>query len=305
MEDTNVTLKYKDTMFRMIFREKENLLSLYNAVNGTGHADVDGLEIVTLENAIYMNYKNDVAFVFDFELMLYEHQSTANPNMPLRDLFYVAGELRGITRREDLYGPALVRIPQPRFAVFYNGTDGRPERETLRLSDAFEKKTGEPELELTVTAYNVNAGHNAGLLSACGVLGEYAQYVQRVRENAKRMPLKDAVERAVDSCIKEGILEDFLRKNRAEAIAVSIFEYNEEEHLKNVRETGYRSGREEGLKEGLEEGLKEGREKGLEEGEEKMLSLVEKLMNDGRFDDIPKIREDKARRRELFEEYGM
>ena len=291
-------------LFRMIFKEKENLLSLYNAVNGTSHSNVEDLEITTLENAIYMNYKNDVAFVLDFELMLYEHQSTANPNMPLRDLFYVARELQGIVSKKNLYGSALIKIPQPRFAVFYNGRDRQPERRVYRLSDAYEKKGGEPELELKVTAYNVNVGHNAELLSACKVLGEYAQYVQRVRENARAMPLKDAVERAVDSCIKEGILEDFLRKNRAEAIAVSIFEYNEEEHLKSERELAYRSGREEGLTEGHAKGHEEGREKGLKEGEERMIALIEKLMRDGRLDDISKIGADGSYRQKLFEEYG-
>ena len=89
MTEAKVNRKYKDTIFRMLFKEKENLLSLYNAVNGTSYVDTDGLEITTLQDAVYMNYKNDVSFVFDFELNLYEHQSTVNPNMPLRDLIYV------------------------------------------------------------------------------------------------------------------------------------------------------------------------------------------------------------------------
>ena len=89
MNETKVQRNYKDTFFRMLFKDKENLLSLYNALNKTHYTDVDMLEITTLENAVYMNYKNDVSFVFDSELMPYEHQSTKNPDMPLRDLFYV------------------------------------------------------------------------------------------------------------------------------------------------------------------------------------------------------------------------
>ena len=111
MKENKVQRNYKDTVFRMLFKEKENLLTLYNALNQTAYTDADGLEITTLENAVYMNYKNDISFVFDFELMLYEHQSSVNPNMPLRDLIYVTKVLQGRIKGENLYGTALVRIP--------------------------------------------------------------------------------------------------------------------------------------------------------------------------------------------------
>lgn len=106
----------------MIFREKKELLSLYNAVNGTSYDNPDALEINTLENAIYMNMKNDISFVLQIELNLYEHQSTFNPNIPLRDLFYIARELEALTAHSFMYISTLVRIPTPRFVVFYNGT---------------------------------------------------------------------------------------------------------------------------------------------------------------------------------------
>ena len=128
MNEVKVQRNYKDSLFRMLFKDKENLLCLYNALNKTDYTDVEGLEITTLENAVYMNYKNDVSFVFDLELMLYEHQSTVNPNMPLRDLFYVADTLQKRTYNKDLYGSKLIKIPSPRFVVFYNGTDPQPER---------------------------------------------------------------------------------------------------------------------------------------------------------------------------------
>ena len=140
MNETKAQHNYKDTIFNMLFKDKENLLSLYNALNRTDYTDVDGLEITTLENAVYMNYKNDVSFVFDYELTIYEHQSTMNPNMPLRDLFYVTSILQKRIDTERLYGSKLITIPTPRFVVFYNGTAHQVERQTIRLSDAYEKK---------------------------------------------------------------------------------------------------------------------------------------------------------------------
>ena len=179
------------------------------------------------------------------ELMLYEHQSTANPNMPLRDLFYVTDILQKRTYNKDLYSSKLIEIPAPRFVVFYNGATYQPERQILKLSDAFEKKQTDPELELTVTMYNINCGCNEEIMEACKTLKEYAIYVERLRTYAKQMPLKEAVEKAVDECIAEGILADFLEKNRAEAIKVSIYEYDEELHMKSEREIWYKQGAEE------------------------------------------------------------
>lgn len=143
------------------------------------YTDIDDLEITTLENAVYMNYKNDISFVVHFELLLYEHQSTVNPNMPLRQLFYVSRVLQKRTRDENIYGSALVRLPMPRFAVFYNGTALQPEKQILRLSDSYEKKSGQPELELCVTIYNINLGYNTKLMETCNDLREYAQYTEK------------------------------------------------------------------------------------------------------------------------------
>ena len=165
--------KYKDTVFRMLFRGKAELLSLYNAVNGTHFDNVDDLEITTLENAVYMNMKNDVSFVFAFELSLYEHQSTVNPNIPLRDLFYVAKQLQKMVPDMRLYGSKPVQIPVPRFVVFYNGNTKMPEKTKYCLSDLFEKPVEHPELELSVMVYNINPGMNVQLLECCRVLKEY------------------------------------------------------------------------------------------------------------------------------------
>ena len=286
MNEVKVQRNYKDTIFRMLFKDKENLLSLYNALNKTDYTDVNELEITTLENAVYMNYKNDVSFVFDFELMLYEHQSTVNPNMPLRDLFYVADTLQKRTYNKDLYGSKLIKIPSPRFVVFYNGTDPQPERQTLRLSDAYEKKLDTPELELTVTVYNINRGYNEEIVNTCRILKEYAMYVERVRTYARQMPLAEAVEKAVDDCIAEGILSEFLKKNRAEAIKVSIYEYDEELHFRTL----YEEGREAGL------------EQGLAQGEIRLNKLNSILIDRDRLDDLKRATQDKAYQEQLMME---
>ena len=99
---------YKDTVFRMIFSDRKNLLSLYNAVNGTSYKNPEELEIVTLENAIYMGMKNELAFIIATNLFLYEHQSTYNPNMPLRDLFYISNEYQKLVVQKSLYSHPLV-----------------------------------------------------------------------------------------------------------------------------------------------------------------------------------------------------
>ncbi len=226
-----------------------------------------------------MNYKNDVSFVFGFELMLYEHQSTVNPNMPLRNLTYVTTILQGLTSEDDLYGLKLVRVPSPRFVVFYNGTDPQPVKQVLRLSDAFLKKQEQPELELLVTVYNINWGYNQELMKACRLLKEYAQYVEQVRRFAGTMTFEEAVETAVDYCIRNDILADFLTKNRAEAIAVSIFEYDEEKHLRNEREEGIRLGIEQGIEQGVKQGIEQGVKQGIEQGIElnRFLLVCKKL----------------------------
>lgn len=289
MSETNVQRNYKDTVFRMLFRKKENLLNLYNALNQTSYTDVDKLEITTLENAVYMNYKNDISFVFDFELLLYEHQSTFNPNMPLRDLLYVTRVLQNRIEDKNLYSKSLIKIPAPRFVVFYNGTDFQPDQQILYLSDAFEKKQIEPALELSVIVYNINLGHNQNLLEACRFLKEYALYVEQVRIFAKKLPFPEAVKKAVDHCIKTGILSDFLSKNRAEAIAVSIFEYDEEKHMKSEREEWREIGRKEGHR----------------AGRDALTQILRSLIEAGETEELQRVLSDSAYQEQLCQEYSL
>ena len=191
---TKANVKYKDTIFRMLFSEPEHLLSLYNAVSGKDYQDPNALDIVTLENAVYMGMKNDLAFVLEMGLYLYEHQSTYNPNIPLRDLFYIASEYQALVDGKSLYSSGIQRIPTPKFLVFYNGLDRNvPDRMELLLSDACENPTDEPDLELKVTMLNINAGHNEELMNSCHELQEYVQYVARVRKYVAEMPLDEAL----------------------------------------------------------------------------------------------------------------
>ena len=262
--------QYKDTVFRMLFSEKENLLSLYNAVTGNTYQNADDLKIVTLENAIYMGMKNDLAFMLETNIYLYEHQSTLNPNIPLRDLIYIGIEYQQYVDDKSLYSSRLQKIPVPKFMVFYNGTDAVDDRVELRLSNAYEHLAGEPDLELKVLMLNVNEGHNKELMEQCQTLKEYAIYVARVRKYTSEMNLNDAVARAIDECIKEGILVEFLRKNRSEVKMVSILEYDKEWEEKKLRKAEYEAGKEDGKSEGIEIGKSEG----IEIGRDKTMTEI-------------------------------
>ena len=254
--------KYKDTVFRMLFSDRNNLLSLYNAVNGSNYEDPDALEIVTLENAVYMGMKNDLAFIINTNLFLYEHQSTYNPNMPLRDLFYISGEYQKLVDKKSLYSSILQKIPAPQFIVFYNGTEKKKDSWVNHLSEAFKNLSGNPKLELEVLTLNINEGHNPELMEQCQTLREYAQYVACVRRYAKEFELNKAVKLAVDECIRNNILSEFLRANKSEVISMSIFEYDKEEEERKLRKAEYEAGVAAGMKDGMKAGVADGISKG-------------------------------------------
>lgn len=278
---SNEVRNYKDTLFRLIFKDKENLLSLYNAINHTNYENAEELQVTTLEDAVYMNMKNDLSFVLDCSLSLYEHQSTLNPNMPLRNLFYVSKVLQGITSKDDLYSSKMIQIPTPKFIVFYNGVDIKPDYWEYQLSDMYEQRREDCDLELKVCVYNINQGMNQDLLNACQTLKEYAIYVGKLREYMATMPFEDAVEKTVDECIKEAVLADFLSRHRAEVKEVSWYEYNEEQHIKNEREIA------------------------MEEMLERINLLTIKLSEDGRADDILRAAKDKEYQQQLLQEYHL
>ncbi|MFR2793130.1 MAG: hypothetical protein ACLTBS_01340 [Eisenbergiella sp.] len=192
------------------------------------------------------------------EEKLYEHQASLNPNMPLRDLLYIARQYEKYVKRKSLYADRRLKIPTPNFVVFYNGTDVQPERRILKLSDSFEKETDDPKLELKVLQLNINDGKNKELMERCRTLKEYSQYVACVRKHKESETLEDAVDHAVAECIRKGILRDFLQEQRAEVVAMSIFEYDEEEEKRKLREAEFEYGREEGIKQGIGEGIEQG-----------------------------------------------
>ena len=278
--------EYKSRIFTMLYSEPERALELYNAVNNTNYDNPELLEINTLENAIYMGMKNDVSFVLDARMSLYEHQSTVNPNLPLRFLLYVADVYSGMLIGGNQYSRTKMKIPEPRFLIFYNGQEEQPDRQMLHLSDLYITKSEKPALELEALMLNVNMGHNQELMAACRTLREYAEYVDWVRRYAKEMPLDQAVDRAIDICIHKGILAEFLEKNKAEVKKVSIYEYDEEEHMRMEREESWQEGKREGEREGLETGRKEGRKEGIKEGrkegrKEGMQALIEVCLEFG------------------------
>ena len=244
---------YKSSIFTMLFSDKKELLGLYNAVSGKDYKDPGLLEVNTLENAIYMAIKNDLSFVIDSQLSLYEHQSTYSPNLPLRMLLYLADLYADMTKNENLYGKKKVKIPPPQFIIFYNGVERQPDRRILRLSDLYEVEEEEHKLELEAVMLNVNAGHNRELLQSCKTLADYAEYTACIRKYAEEMDTEDAVECAIVECIQEGILEEFLRKNRAEAKRMSIYEYDQARHIRQEREDAWEEGWSEGRNEGRQE----------------------------------------------------
>ena len=251
----NAARNYKDRIFRMVFREKKALLALYNAMNETDYENEDDLKVTTLESALYLEMKNDVSFVLYDELLLYEHQSTKNPNLPLRNLFYVSDVYSELTKDLFLYGSVPVQIPEPKFVVFYNGLENMQEREVLKLSSLYAKKAEHISLELETLVLNVNVGYNKILMERCRQLSDSAQFVSEVRKRlSKKIPLSEAVNEAVEDCIQRGILAEFLSKNRAEVIKVSIYEYDEEKVKRMFKEECMKLGMEQGKQLGIEQG---------------------------------------------------
>ena len=268
--------------------DKNNALQLYNAMNGSDYSDPEMVEICNLDKGVSLTVRNDAAFVLDMNLSVYEHQSTICPNMPVRSLVYFTTILRPMIKNRNIYGRSLVRIPTPRFAVFYNGEEEQPEQYDMKLSDAFEHPVDEPEIELTCRVYNINNGRNKQLLDQCSFLKEYMTFVDYVRENHRENgyeELADAIERAIDRCIKEEILKDFLMEHRSEVVKVMQLDYTFDRQItlerEEGREEGFAEGRAEGLTEGRAEGQVEGLKKGRAEGKKQIISnMLKKGMLD-------------------------
>ncbi len=244
--------EYKSDVFSMLMEEPRNALEVYNALNHSDYSNPEEIEIITTNHGISLSIRNDASFIIDRQINYYEHQSTFNPNMPLRCLIYYVNDLEKYVKYQnrDLYSSRMIKLPTPHFVIFYNGFDEVPETEIMRLSAAFYHKTEEPELEVICTAYNINPTFNEELKSKSGVLYGYVVFVEKVRAYNESMDsLQEAIQRAIDECIEENILKEFFLARRDEVTKMTEIDMTFETREKLIR----RDAREEGREEGREE----------------------------------------------------
>lgn len=241
---------YKDRLFRLLFSDKQTLLELYNALNQTHYTDPEDLELTTLDDVLYMKMKNDVSMLISSHLCLYEHQSTFNPNMPLRGLLYFAELYRQIAGSKHLYSTRLISLPTPVYFVFYNGNQEIGEEKVLKLSDAFQHSNEQSKMELEAHMININYGHNRELMEQCRTLRDYSILVNKIKSYGQTMDLTKAIGQAIEECIAEGVLHDFLMKRRSEVVNSLLTEYDEERVLADLSREFYEDGESAGIQKG-------------------------------------------------------
>ena len=269
----NVTSKFKDNVFCMLYRDKKNLLELYNALNNSAYTNVDDLHVTTLNGGSYMKYKNDASFLLCMSLYMFEQQSSKNPNMPLRFLHYVSDVFRELFSNSMLHRRSMIKIPVPHFVTFYNGLEKWIEDEDeIRLSDMYEIPTDNPELELKVRVININK--DVHILNKCKTLRDYMTFVNKVRfkMGVEGDDVRIAVTEAMNECIDEDILVDFFEQHREEVVEVSIYDYDEEEVRRVLAE--------EYAQEYAQKVAKEDSEKAFAEGEQsgRQLNLINQVI---------------------------
>ena len=232
----NYNKQYRDTVFRDYFNDEERLLSLCNALLGT---DAVALKINTLEGTFFDRQKNDLSCVVENNfLVLVEHQSTINENMPFRCLSYVAELMNNLIEDKDkLYHKALIMFPAPRFYVFYDGDDSQPVERQMRLSEAF--SGDDTTLELVVTALNINHGLKQPLLEKCQYLREYSTLVGKVKEGIRLgLTRKDAISRAVKFCLDNGLMKGYLEFNSQEVFNMLALQWEQDKAIRASYEDG-------------------------------------------------------------------
>ena len=254
MQNTKQNRHFKDVLFKYVLKEKADLLELYNAINDSDYCDPEELEYNTLEDAVYLGIKNDVSFIIHNSMNLYEHQSTLNPNMPLRGLFYFSSLYKKLVGDSfDIYGKKLVRLPTPQYIVFYNGKDELPDRMVLRLSDAFMVKMDMPNLECVATVLNINPGHNERIVEKCSKLFQYIQFNGKIREYQEQgFSMEDAVDMAVTYCMEHDILKQILTENRSAFMDDILTTYDAEKHMEWIAKENFEEGIEQGIEQGIE-----------------------------------------------------
>ncbi len=235
MNSLSVNTKHKDRLFNFIFGREENkewTLSLYNAVNHSDYKDASQIEFTTLENVIYVSMNNDTSFIIMDDLNIYEHQSTYNPNMPLRQLDYASRSFSSYVKKHklNLYGSKLVELPTPKLVVFYNGVEKRDEETILQLSDSFKVETrSEADIEVRVRMININYGHNASLMKVCKPLEEYAWFIDEIRNNQDSgLDIASSTDLAIKTMPNDYVIKDFLVKHKAEVDGMLRTEYDED-----------------------------------------------------------------------------
>jgi len=241
--------KYRDSVFRDYFNEPIRLLSLCNAILVTKYSDIYELNVNTLEGIFFDNQKNDISCsIGNNFLVLIEHQTTVNNNMPFRCLSYVAELLNNLIENKDkLYHKALIHFPAPKFFVLYDGDDKEPLQRTMRLSEAFDGDNS--SLELVVTAYNINHGLKQPLFSKCRYLREYSILVGKVKEGLRSgLTRKEAISRAVKYCLDNGLMKGYLEEKSQEVFNMLALQWEQDKAIR----ASYKDGRDDGISEGIE-----------------------------------------------------
>lgn len=244
---TDYNAKYRDSVFRSYFNEPERLLSLCNAILGTDYQDAGKLTINTLDGIFFDKQKNDISCTIgDHFLILVEHQTTVNDNMPFRCLSYVAELLNNLVEEKNkLYHKTLIRFPAPKFFVLYDGDTTQPLKKEMRLSEAF--GGDKSSLELVVTAYNINRGVKQPLLKKCAYLSDYSVLVWKVKEGIRSgLSHREAISQAVKFCLDNGLMKGYLENNSQEVFNMLALEWNMDDALQARFEDGFDEGRSQG-----------------------------------------------------------
>ena len=261
-DEIRINREHKDRLFRRIFSKKEELLSLYNALNNSDYTNTEDLQIYTMDDFVYMSMRNDLSFLIDMTLNVFEHQSTYNPNMPLRGFFYMSSAYQKYIALNhlDIYSSKRIALPLPQYYVFYNGTKNMPDESRILLTDSMTHPDAAQKSSAQFSAHmiNINAGHSSGIMQRCPKLYQYSLFIEEIRQNQKQgAALREAVETAVDSCIRQGILTDILLGNKAEVTNMILQEYDEDLHIRNEKEISFQDGYEEGCRDAEDKVLTE------------------------------------------------
>lgn len=231
---------YRDSLFRNIFKDKNRLRSLYQALTGKD-VSIKEIHINTLKGVFFNDIKNDISFrIGNRMVILMEHQSTWNPNMPLRMLWYIAKIYNRELKKDMPYRASLIKIPMPEFYVLYNGSKQEPYHSVLHLSDAFaEKKDSESSLELAVDTYNINYTENNQLLKRCEELKAYSIFVAQVKMGLQdNLRLSEAIKQAIRYCEAHDLLADYFSANEQEVFDMVTFKWDDKRALEIAREEG-------------------------------------------------------------------